>query len=38
VPLVRRGRVLQPRRPALTLDDLIRAGEAIVQAALVAAR
>jgi pyroglutamyl-peptidase len=38
VPLVRRGRALQPRRPALTLDDLIRAGEAIVQAALVAAR
>jgi pyroglutamyl-peptidase len=38
VPLVRRGRVLQPRRPAVTLDDLIRAGEAIVQAALAAAR
>jgi pyroglutamyl-peptidase len=38
VPIVRRGRGLQPRRPGLTLDDLIRAGEAIVQAALVAAR
>ncbi len=38
VPIVRRGHVLQPRRPALTLDDLIRAGEAIVQAALAAAR
>jgi pyroglutamyl-peptidase len=35
VPIVRRGHVLQPRRPALTFDDLIRAGEAIVQAALV---
>lgn len=34
VPIVRRGRVLQSRRPPLTLDDLIRAGEAIVQAAL----
>ena len=38
VPIVRRGRVLHSRRPALTLDDLIRAGEAIVQAALAAAR
>jgi pyroglutamyl-peptidase len=38
VPIVRRGRVLQSRRRALTLDDLIRAGEAIVQAALAAAR
>jgi pyroglutamyl-peptidase len=38
VPLVRRGRVFQPRRQAVTLDDLIRAGEAIVQAALAAAR
>jgi pyroglutamyl-peptidase len=38
VPLVRRGRVLQPHRAVLTLDDLIRAGEAIVQAALAAAR
>ena len=34
VPIVRRGHV-QPRGAALTLDDLIRAGEAIVQAALV---
>jgi pyroglutamyl-peptidase len=39
VPIVPRSRMLQPQRPAaLTLDDLIRAGEAIVQAALAAAR
>jgi pyroglutamyl-peptidase len=38
VPIVRRGRAWQPHRAALTLDDLIRAGEAIVQAALAAAR
>ena len=38
VPIVHRGHASQSRRPALTLDDLIRAGEAIVQAALAAAR
>ena len=37
VPSVRRAQV-QRRRPALTLDDLARAGEAIVRAALAAAR
>lgn len=38
VPIVHRGHASQSRRAALTLDDLIRAGEAIVQAALIAAR
>jgi pyroglutamyl-peptidase len=38
VPIVHRVRVRPPRRPALTLDDLARAGEAIVRAALAAAR
>ncbi|HKA80340.1 MAG TPA: pyroglutamyl-peptidase I [Xanthobacteraceae bacterium] len=38
VPLVRRGRVVGSRRPPLTLDDLIRAGEAIVEAALAVPR
>ena len=38
VPIVHRGHASQSRRAALTLDDLIRAGEAIVQAALTAAR
>lgn len=37
VPEVRRAQV-QPRRPALTLDDLTQAGEAIVRTALAAAR
>jgi pyroglutamyl-peptidase len=37
VPAVRRTQV-QPRRAALTLDDLTQAGEAIVRAALAAAR
>jgi pyroglutamyl-peptidase len=37
VPGVRRAQV-QPRPPALTLDDLTRAGEAIVRTALAAAR
>lgn len=37
VPLVHRAQV-QSRRPALTLDDLTRAGEAIVRTALAAAR
>lgn len=38
VPIVHRGHSVQSRRTALTLDDLIRGGEAIVQAALAAAR
>ena len=38
VPIVRRSHASQQRRPALTLDDLIRAGEAIVQAAMATAR
>jgi pyroglutamyl-peptidase len=38
VPIVQRGHASQSRRTALTLDDLIRGGEAIVQAALIAAR
>jgi pyroglutamyl-peptidase len=37
VPAVRPAR-LQARRPALTLDDLAQAGEAIVRTALAAAR
>jgi pyroglutamyl-peptidase len=37
VPKVRRAQV-QRRHPALTLDDLARAGEAIVRTALAAAR
>ena len=37
VPGVRRAQV-QPRPPALTLDDLAEAGEAIVRAAVAAAR
>jgi hypothetical protein len=37
VPGVRRVQV-QPRPPALTLDDLAEAGEAIVRAAVAAAR
>src|SRR5262249_56377603 len=37
VPQVRRAQV-RSRWPALTLDDLMQAGEAIVRAALAAAR
>jgi pyroglutamyl-peptidase len=37
VPRVRRAQVHR-RRPGLTLDDLARAGEAIVRTALAAAR
>jgi hypothetical protein len=37
VPQVRRAQV-RSRWPALTLDDLTQAGEAIVRAALAAAR
>ncbi len=38
VPSVRRARGEQSQRPPLTMDDLIRVGEAIVRAALVAVR
>jgi pyroglutamyl-peptidase len=38
VPFVPRSQAHRPRRPALTLDDLAQAGEAIVRATVAAAR